>query len=347
MKPSLAISIGQPLASYLSKTWSSDVVVSDVNQIYGGASRQTYRVAMSVDGNPKNVILRRDPATSLIDTERRHEYLTYEAVFARGLPVPEPLLLEEDASVLNGAFSLMAEVPGCESAPAMLAEPPFQQHAEKIGVRFWTLLGDMAKRSPAELGVDAFMETPEHPAAHELAYWANVIRTDALHPQPIAEAAIRWLERNLPAPSTRLTLVHGDYRSGNFLYSEDGDIRAILDWEMAHIGDPLEDLAWSLDPLWGNEPHIAGNLLPRQQAADIWRGASDQPIDTEAFRWWQVFASLKGLAIWLSSAEDFHNGASKEAILALAGWVMTDRQNRILLDRISPCPTGNWAEPLL
>lgn len=347
MTTSLQDDIGQPLAAYLSQAWSRDIAVREISQIYGGASRQTYRVTLAENGESRNVILRRDPATSLIDTERRHEYLTYKAVFDTDIPVPEPLLLEEDDAVIGGAFSLMAEIPGCESAPAMLAEPPYREHAEKIGTRFWSLLGGLAKRTPAGLGVDGFMTTPEHPAAHELAYWANVIRTDALHPQPIAEATMRWLERNLPAPSTHLTLVHGDYRSGNFLYSSNGDIRGILDWEMAHIGDPLEDLAWSLDPLWGNEPHIAGNLLPRQQAVEIWCQASGLSVNREDFRWWQVFASLKGLAIWLSSAEDFHNGASKEAILALAGWVMTDRQNRILLDRISPVASGKWAEPLL
>lgn len=347
MTTTLEHSIGQPLATYLSKAWSADVRVSGVSQIYGGASRQTYRIALAINDQTRNIILRRDPATSLIDTERRHEYLTYQAVYSTEIPVPEPLLLEEDPSVIDGAFSLMAEIPDCESAPAMLAEPPYRVHAEKIGTRFWSLLGGLAKHTPQGLGVDQFMDTPEHPAAHELAYWANVIRTDALHPQPIAEAAIRWLERNLPEPSARVALVHGDYRSGNFLYSKKGEIQGVLDWEMAHIGDPLEDLAWSLDPLWGNEPHIAGNLLPRQKAVDIWRQASGLPVDQDEFRWWQVFASLKGLAIWLSSAEDFHNGTSKEAILALAGWVMTDRQNRILLDRISPTPSGNWAEPLL
>ncbi len=100
---------------------------------------------------------------------------------------------------------------------------------------------------------------------------------------------------------------------------------------MAHIGDPLEDLAWSLDPLWGwPERHLAGGLLPRQRAIDIWRAASGLKFDVEAFRWWQVFASIKGLAIWISSTEDFANGSTKEPILAMAGWVMTDRQNRIL-----------------
>jgi aminoglycoside phosphotransferase (APT) family kinase protein len=175
-----------------------------------------------------------------------------------------------------------------------------------------------------------------------------VIANDALHPQPIAEATRRWLERNLPEPANRLALVHGDYRSGNFLYTEEGVIRGILDWEMAHIGDPLEDLAWSLDPLWSwPERELAGSLLPRERAIRIWEEASGMTVDRGAFRWWQVFASYKGLAIWISSTEDFVNGASKEPILAVAGWLMTDRQNRILVDRLNPRSEHACAEPIV
>ena len=65
-----------------------------------------------------------------------------------------------------------------------------------------------------------------------------------------------------------------------------------------------------------------------------------------AFRWWQVFASLKGLAIWISSSEDFANGSTKEPILAIAGWMMTDRQNRILVDRLRPDTQHALTEPL-
>ena len=220
-------------------------------------------------------------------------------------------------------------------------------HRRKLGERKWGMLGALAATPTDELGIERFMSTPDHPAAHELAYWRQVIRTDALHPQPIAEAAIRWLERNLPDPSSHTCLVHGDYRTGNFLYTQNGDITAVLDWEMAHIGDPLEDLAWSLDPLWSPEPTLAGRLLTRAQAIAIWEASSGMQVDREAFRWWQIFASVKAIAIWISSAEDYVNGTTKEPILALAGWPMMDRQNRILLDRLSPDTKYEYAEPLV
>jgi len=341
-------SLGARLADYLESTWQAPVAIESIEQISGGASRETYRVRLLVDGRERRVILRRDPPTSLIDTERSLEYRTYVAAHRAGFPVPEPLLLEEDTHVLERPFSLMEEIAGCESALAMFSQPPFEAVKARIAERKWTLMGQLAAMSIDDLDVAEFMAVPEHPALHELEYWSGVIHADALHPQPVAAAAIRWLHRNLPPPSSRRSLVHGDFRSGNFLFNTAGDIPAVLDWEMAHIGDPLEDLAWSLDPLWGwPERHLAGGLLPRDRAIAIWEQASRMKVDRSVFRWWQVFASLKALAIWISSTEDFANGTSKEPILAVAGWLMTDRENRILVDRLHPATTHRYTEALV
>lgn len=347
MHPALQ-TLGERFARYLSERWGEPVEVTAIEQIPGGASRETYRVGLRTAAGERGVILRRDPQTSLIDTERALEFRTYQAVHGTGIPVPEPLLLEEDPGPLQRPFSVMSEISGCESAVAMLAEPPYAERRETIGERKWTLLGRLAALDVEALGVRDFMTVPEHPAAHELDYWAGVIAADALHPQPVAAAAVRWLRRHLPAPSPHRALVHGDFRSGNFLFDADGRIHGILDWEMAHIGDPLEDLAWSLDPLWAwPRRDLAGGLLPRERAIRIWEQASGLRVDRQAFRWWQVFASLKGLAIWISSTEDFVNGTSKEPILAVAGWLMTDRQNRILVDRLHPASSHRYAEPLI
>lgn len=340
--------LGQRFVAYLSERWNEPVALAAIEQIPGGASRETYRIALSASSGTRGVILRRDPVSSLIDTERGLEYRTYEAVYRAGFPVPEPLILEEDGAPLDRPFSVMREITGCESAVAALAQAPYSALRQRIGERKWSLLGELARLDVHTLGVDAFMPVPDHPAAHELDYWAGVVKADALHPQPVAEAAIRWLRRHLPAPSGRRCLVHGDYRSGNFLFDTEGEIRGVLDWEMAHIGDPYEDLAWSLDPLWSwPERSLAGALLPRREAVRLWESASGLGVDAETFRWWQVFASLKGLAIWISSTEDFVHGESKEPILATAGWLMTDRQNRILVDRLRPGSPHRVAEPLL
>jgi aminoglycoside phosphotransferase (APT) family kinase protein len=342
----------QPLAerfiAYLGARWAMPVSLRTLEQIPGGASRETYRIRVEAGGEVRGLILRRDPKSSLIDTERSLEYRTYQAAHAAGFPVPEPLILEEDPLHLERPFSVMAEIAGCETSVAGLKDPAMSERRELLGKNMWTLLGTLAAMDIRDLGVADFMAVPTHPAARELDYWAGVIAADAQHPQPVAAATIRWLRDNLPPPGPRLALVHGDYRTGNFLYAPDCTITGVLDWEMAHIGDPLEDLAWSLDPLWAwPERHLAGGLLPREAAIRHWESTSGLRVDRDAFRWWQVFASLKGLAIWISSTEDFMNGESKEPILAMAGWIMTDRQNRILVDRLHPRSRHTYTEPLV
>jgi len=323
------------LSDFLAAKWRPGAQVCDLARIPGGASRETWRLKVHAGEASRGMVVRIDPETSLIDTDRRTEYRAMEAAFKAGLPAPETLFLEEDLRWLGRPFSITAEVTGCQAAPGGI--PP--EHRDAIGRQKWRLLGKIAALDPLTLGLADVMAatTPATCAMEQLDYWAKVIAADELHPNPVAHAAIRWLRRNPPPPARKLSLVHGDYRTGNFLYSPDGQIKAILDWEMAHIGDPLEDLAWSLDPLWcWNEPERAGGLLPHTEAVRAWEEAAGLEVDPEAFRWWQVFAALKGIGIWISSSEDFHSGASKAPILAIAGWLMTDRQQRILVDYLAP-----------
>jgi len=353
--PSL-VPLSRNLEVYLRQRWShlEKLAVADIQQIPGGASRETYRVSLRFEekgvAHSRGIIFRRDPVSSLIDTERALEYRTYAAVYGSTVPVPEPLVLEESPGALERPFSIMAEIPGCQSALTHFDTDAYRGLRRQIGEEKWSILGRLAAMDVHTLGVDRFMSAPrpQDCALRELDYWAQVIATDALHPQPIAAATIRWLRRHRPPPAQKLALVHGDFRSGNFLFDPQGHIRGVLDWEMAHIGAPLEDLAWSLDPLWcWPEKHLAGGLLPRADAIAIWERASGLRVDPQAFRWWQIFASLKGLAIWISSTQDFAEGTTKEPILAMAGWVMTDRQNRILVDRLSPVSRHRYTEPVL
>ncbi len=325
-----------------------------IERIPGGASRETFRVSMTwqADGrrDGQQLILRRDPPSSLIDTDRELEFRAYEAVWGTAVPVPKPIALETDPQWLERPFSLMQAIDGCVASPALLLEQPYAAHRQRLGARKWQILGELARLDPFEIGFDRYSSPPtaESCARRELSYWERVIDEDELQPQPIARAAIRWLRRNLPEAPPRLALVHGDFRSGNFLFDTDGEIHAVLDWEMAHIGDPLEDLAWSLDPLWSwPDRHLAGHLLPREEAIGHWQRTSGMTVDRGSFRWWQIFASVKALGIWISSCKDYVDSSTKEPIIAMAGWMMVDRQNRILVDRLAPESSHEWADPVV
>jgi aminoglycoside phosphotransferase (APT) family kinase protein len=313
------------------------VRVSGLARIPGGASRETYRLVLHYEqdgsAHERRLILRRDPPGSLIDTERRLEFGAYAAFFRTPVPVPEAIWLEEDPAHLDYAFCVMQELPGLEASPAALLAPPYAQHREKLGAQKWRILGEIAKADPRALGLVGLMRdvAPGECWRRELDYWEGVLDEDELEPQPIMRAVIRRLRRGPPPPAQKISVVHGDYRTGNFLADANGEIHAILDWEMAHLGDPLEDLAWGINPLWTNgTPELAGGLLPKLEAVRRWERSSGLVAEPAALLWWELFSCVKGQGIWVSSAREYQTGKNQDPILAMAG-LLTASQDRCAL----------------
>ena len=314
---------------------ASDLVVAGLARIPGGASRETYRFRAQYGGRDRGLILRRDPPASVIETERTTEYRAYEAFHGLGLPVPEPIALELDAGPLERPFFIMEEVEDCQTGASMSPDP-FGPHAAKIGQQFFTVMGKIAAADPRDVGLGDFEgEQDIHAVAmHEVARWEKVVDEDEIEPQPIVRAAIRWLKKNPPPPSQKISVVHGDYRTGNFLYDANGDIRAILDWDLSHLGDPLEDLGWAIDPLWSGGAPKVGGMLPREEALAIWEKASGLKAAPKALHWWEIFASLKGAAIWISAAREYAEGRNTDPINAFSGWYTLAFHNMVLAQKL-------------
>jgi aminoglycoside phosphotransferase (APT) family kinase protein len=334
-----AADLAARLAAYcrLRRPGSSGVRVAELRRIFGGASRETWRFELHerVDGRDAvhPLVLRRDPPASLIDTERHREYAAYRAFADRDVPVPRTWWLEEDAVHLGGPFFVMAAVDGCESAPMRLMAEPFVKHHEDIARQKWTLLGRIARTDPSVLG--GAIEPVRADAAwrRELDHWRGVVDRVAMQPQPIVQAAIRWLQANPPPPAQRVSVVHGDYRTGNFLVSPDGRIRAILDWEMVHAGDPLEDLAWSLGRIWRfGAGDRAGGLAEPSRAIGWWERESGLRADPAALHWWRLFNCVKAQGIWLGAAQAFECGGNRDLMMPFAAWSMGNATDRAILE---------------
>ena len=330
-------SLAESLGAYLARAWGEPVQIEKLARISGGASRETYRFDAVLPSGRRLLILRRDPPGSLIETDRRSEFLALKSFHGQGIAAPEPLILELEGAELERPFFIMARVDG--GATASPFQPnAYEPHAAKLGEDFFGTLGRIAAADPASLPIAEACESPALDACwkRELDYWSGVIEADELHPQPIVRAAIRRLYRNPPPPAQKISVVHGDYRSGNFLHDGQGAVLAILDWEMAHLGDPLEDLGWAMDPLWRhNETHRVAGMLPRAEAIAVWERASGLKVDPEAFAWWELFASVKGQAIWTSSAKEYRDGGYMEPILGFSGWLTARRHDEILAAKLA------------
>jgi aminoglycoside phosphotransferase (APT) family kinase protein len=328
--------LADKLAAYLTRVWNEPVAVAAFARISGGASRETYRFEAVTAAGRRPLILRRDPPASLIETDRRAEFLALKSFHGQGVAAPEPLILETEGAELERPFFIMTRVDGGVAA-SPFSPDPYGANAAALGEDFFGTLGRIAAADPTQLPLAEAAAAPPLDGCwkRELDYWSGVIEADELHPQPIVRAAIRRLYANPPPPAQKLSAVHGDYRSGNFLHDGQGHMLAVLDWEMAHIGDPLEDLGWATEPLWRHgEAHRVAGMLPMADAIAIWEKASGLKVDPKAFAWWELFASVKGQAIWISSAKEFKDGGFAEPILGFSGWVTARRQDEILARRL-------------
>ena len=172
--------------------------------------------------------------------------------------------------------------------------------------------------------------SPEQSAAHEVARWEAVMRRDTLEPQPVLELAYAWMKRHLPPPPQRLALVHGDYRTGNFLYDRSG-ITGILDWEMAHAGDPIEDLGWVVIKSWrwAGDDRVGG-LCSRDEFVRMYEEASGTRVDRDALKFWEVFGNVKFATLFLTGTKAVIEGKTPDLLLAVTAFIQPGLEVELL-----------------
>ena len=306
---------------------STDVSVANVQRLPGGASRETWSFdARWREGDAevaRGFVLRRDPDASLLETDRDTEFRVMEAVWSQGVPVPRMYWLEPDTAWLERPFFVMERVDGCEvSAQKLLYEPRFTAVHDRISSSFVDVLARIHALDWQSLGLECLAPPAEAAACGitEIERWEAVLNREAIEPQPVLRAAFRWLRRNLAPPAQKIVLIHADYRTGNFLFDESGEIKAFLDWEMAHLGDPLEDIAWAcIRPWrWAGDERVGG-LMARDEFYRMYEEASGVTVVPEAVRFWEVLGNVKLAAIFLTGARSFCDGRTRSIMMALVG----------------------------
>lgn len=158
----------------------------------------------------------------------------------------------------------------------------------------------------------------EHPALAQVAQYRQLL--DAFgEPHPVFELGLRWLEEHVP-PFTGTALVHGDFRNGNFVVGPDG-IRAVLDWELAHLGDPMEDLGWLCTRSWRfrqvDKP--VGGFGDYGDLFAAYEEESGRVVDPEVVRYWEIFGALKWGEMCIVQAFTHLNGMHRSIELAAIG----------------------------
>jgi aminoglycoside phosphotransferase (APT) family kinase protein len=313
--------LSERLTDFLKRSHGArSVRLEGLRLLTGGASRQTWSFDAKIEDAQGRVttlhlVLRSDPRRGPNFMERELEYRLLEAAGTAGVPVPAVHVMGDDS--LGVPFFLMERVEG-ETIPRRLLRD--DEYAEARRVMMGQLAAILAKvhRVPAVEGLTSPSEG-RSPAEEEITRFEQRYRAIAPEPHPAFELAFRWLRQNLPRAADRV-LVHGDYRIGNVIFGPEG-ARAVLDWELAHVGDPMEDLGWICVRSWrfGNDDLPVGGLGSREEFFRAYEEAGGFPVDAGRVRFWELFGNLRWGIICISQARTYLEGLSPSVELASIG----------------------------
>jgi aminoglycoside phosphotransferase (APT) family kinase protein len=292
--------------------------VENLRRLTGGASQQTWSFdwASEVSG-ASALILRRNTRPQAANLSSATEYALIGAAAAAEVPVPETrFLLSEDDDLGRGY--VMARIEGETIPRKILRDAEFAPALPRMTEQAGQILARIhATDISAIEGIPAPKEDVA-PAMHVLAQYRSMIDQFG-DPHPTFEVAMRWLEDEMPeTPVT--TLVHGDFRNGNLMVGSEG-IRAVLDWELAHIGDPIEDLGWLCVKSWrfGQVDRPVGGFGQIEDLCAAYAAAGGRGATPERVKYWMVYGTLRWGVICQFQASLHRTAVSRSVELAAIG----------------------------
>ena len=257
----------------------------------------------------ESLIVRRDPLGGLLETDRGAEFAVLASLTQTAVPAPHPRWLDRTGEALGRPSLVMVRERGECDYFVLNGERPLDERVD-LAHRFCELLAEVHRVDWRASGIDTFLDDPGPNAAlTELAHWEAILARDQLEPYPELELAARWLRSNAPE-SPRTVLVHGDFKPGNVLLDDDG-IVALLDWELAHLGDPHEDLGWVTQPLRTRE-HLIDGAWERQDLFTYYEQVTGTEVDRAAVTWWNALASYKTAVMQTSGLRSYIEGRCDE-----------------------------------
>lgn len=285
-----------------------DVEIEELQRVSGGNARTAWAFDLVLDGQATMpCIMLMQAGAGQLESDLASEYRVLEALNGTDVPSPRALWLDADGSALGSPTVIMERVIGVTDILALRAPEPAGRN-RAIALAFADAAAKLHTVDVQGLG---FLRSPtrETAAVEQVALWEAQFLKHRMEPHPAIAFAFGWLKTHTPA-AERISLVHGDYRLGNFLF-EDERITALLDWEMAHLGDPAEDIAWAYRSLWTPEMH-----LPLDAFVARYHAAGGPTIRPESLLFYRLFGEIKHAVISLTAARSFADGRTNNLRLA-------------------------------
>jgi aminoglycoside phosphotransferase (APT) family kinase protein len=247
----------------------------------------------------------------------REEFALLERARGAGVPVPDPIALEDEGGAFASPGLLMGFVEGTSVAPRILRKPSYEAARRRLTGQLAEALARIHSLGPADVeGV--LPSAPADPALAQLDEWERQL-DEVGEPLPAVEAGLRWLRLNAPSPAEP-RVVHGDFRLGNFIVDERG-LSAVIDWELSHLGDPAEDVGWLCIRSWrfGNDDLPAAGVGRLDEFLSAYEAAGGVPADPGRLRYWETFGNMKWAVICARQAHDHMTGVRRSHELASLG----------------------------
>ncbi|MFC4000171.1 phosphotransferase family protein [Prauserella oleivorans] len=309
--------VQQRLRDFLAaRTGDGNVTVTGLRRSGTGSSRENwpFDAGWVQDGHSvhRPLLLRRDPPSSVVDTGRTTEFALLKALEPTPVPAPVVHWLDDSGDELLRPSMVVDRHPGRAHRAVLRDKNPLgltSTERTELARNLCDLLASVHAVDVDAAGLRDVLPGPQpDPATAELDRWERILTESEWEPQPTLRWTLRWLRDHVPPPPARHVLVHGDFRPANVLVHE-GPVQALLDWELAHIGDPLDDLGWYCAPLYEREHFIPGSW---EQAAFLRRYTelTGTPVDPDALLFWQMLAMFRLAVIALQAVRVFCAGES-------------------------------------
>jgi aminoglycoside phosphotransferase (APT) family kinase protein len=283
--------------------------VDGVVRLSGGASRETDAFDLVTDGGTRPLILQRVRKGSL-DTGPgiRGEAALLRLADAQGVPVPT-VVADDDGTHVGGPALVAERLEGETIARKLLRDGEWTTARQRLVGQAGAALAAIHRipiaDAPPLRDVDQLEEQ-------------QTLAATLGPPFPAFELALRWLARNRPAAREH-TVVHGDFRLGNLLIDRAG-LRGVLDWEISHLGDPVEDLGWYCVRAWRfGSPLPAGGMGTREELLAAYADAGGRPVEPEVLRWWELLGTVRWGLICHVQASAHLGGVVRSMELATIG----------------------------